>query len=80
MICGHISNMTPDVNEGMEIANYQLTTPFLCYRRNNHFLKGKALLNDDGQHSERASGFDRTIRLVATRSSVPEIASLAHRF
>ncbi|MCX5833262.1 MAG: hypothetical protein NTV99_01875, partial [Deltaproteobacteria bacterium] len=75
-----ISKMTCAVNEGMEIANYLLTTPFLCYRRNNHFLKGKAFLNDDGKHEERASGFDRIIRFVATRSPVPEIAPLAHRF
>jgi hypothetical protein len=72
--------MTRAVNAGMEIANYLLTTPFLCYRRDNHFLKGKAFLNDDGRHEERALGFDRTIKLVATRSPVPEIASLAHRF
>jgi len=55
MICAHISNMTPDVNGGMEIANYLLTTPFLCYRRNNHFVKRKAILNDGGKHEERES-------------------------
>ena len=32
-----ISKMTCAVNEGMEIANYLLTTRFLCYKKNNDF-------------------------------------------
>jgi hypothetical protein len=80
MNCGHISNTARAVNEGMEIANYVLTTPPLCYKRSNHFQKRQVFLNDAGQHEKRAIECDRITGPFATRSSVPYTESLAHRF